>query len=151
MCVEKTPWEQVTDFHGHTCPGIAIGYRVAVLAQKEMGIRPTADSELLVKAETRSCALDAFQIINKATIGRRALIIEDTHQPIYQFHFTGTQEILKITVNPTLIESLASVHSETLSAREKQNKNLEMIQHILTLGEDDFCSLERISGMLTKN
>ncbi|HVJ48692.1 formylmethanofuran dehydrogenase subunit E family protein [Desulfitobacterium sp.] len=151
MCVEKTPWEQVTDFHGHTCPGIAIGYRVAVLAQKEMGIRPTADSELLVKAETRSCALDAFQIINKATIGRRALIIEDTHQPIYQFHFTGTQEILKITVNPTLIESLASVHSETLSAREKQNKNLEMIQHILTLGEDDFCSLERTSGMLTKN
>lgn len=150
MCVEKTPWEQVIEFHGHTCPGIAIGYRIAVLAQKEMGIRATVDSELLVKAETRSCALDAFQIINKATIGRRALMIEDTHQPIYHFHFTGTQHILKITVNPALMEHLATAHQETLSPREKQNKNLEMIQYILTLAEADFCSIERISGELTK-
>lgn len=151
MCVEKTPWEQVTDFHGHTCPGIAIGYRVAILAQKELGIRPTADAELLVKAETRSCALDAFQIINKATIGRRALIIEDTHQSIYSFHFTGTHEILKITVNSALMERLASSHLETLTPREKQNINLKMIQLILTTAEDDFCSLERVPGELAKN
>ncbi|MEA4902813.1 formylmethanofuran dehydrogenase subunit E family protein [Desulfitobacterium sp.] len=150
MCVEKTPWEQVIDFHGHTCPGIAIGYRVAILAQKEMGIRPTSDSELLVKAETRSCALDAFQIINKATIGRRALIIEDTHQPIYSFHFTGTQEILKITVNSALLEQFKSPNPDTLSPREKQNRNLEMIQHILTTAEKDFCTIERVHGELTK-
>lgn len=150
MCVEKTPWEQVIDFHGHTCPGIAIGYRVAILAQKEMGIRPTSDSELLVKAETRSCALDAFQIINKATIGRRALIIEDAHQPIYSFHFTGTQEILKITVNSALLEQFKSPNPDTLSPREKQNKNLEMIQHILTAAEKDFCTIERVHGELTK-
>lgn len=150
MCVEKTPWEQVTDFHGHTCPGIAIGYRVAVLAQKEMGIRPTSDSELLVKAETRSCALDAFQIINKSTIGRRALMIEDSHQPIYWFHFTGTQEILKITINSALMEHLNSSHQENLSPREKQNRNLEMIQLIMTTAEENFCSLERVPGELTK-
>ncbi|AHF06756.1 formylmethanofuran dehydrogenase subunit E family protein [Desulfitobacterium metallireducens] len=150
MCVEKTPWEQVTDFHGHTCPGIAIGYRVAVLAQKEMGIRPTSDSELLIKAESRSCALDAFQIINKATIGRKALMIEDTHQPIYWFHFAGTQELLKISVNSALMKRLDSSHPGPLSPREKQNRNLEMIQLILTTDEEDFCSLERVPGVLTK-
>jgi formylmethanofuran dehydrogenase subunit E len=150
MCVEKTPWEQVIDFHGHTCPGIAIGYRVATLAQREMGIRPTSDSELLVKAETRSCAIDAFQIINKATIGRRALMIEDTNQPTYWFHFTGTQEILKITVNSTLLAQLAATRLENLSPREKQNKNLEIIQLILTTPENEFCSRERVSGELTK-
>ena len=150
MCVEKTRWEQVIDFHGHTCPGIAIGYRVATLAQREMGIRPTSDSELLVKAETHSCAVDAFQIINKATIGRRALMIEDTNQPTYWFHFTGTQEILKITVNSTLLAQLAASHTENLSPREMQNKNLEIIQLILTTPENEFCSLERVSGELTK-
>lgn len=148
MCVEKTPWEQVIDFHGHTCPGIALGYRVATIAQKEMGIRPAPDSKLLVKAGTQSCALDAFQIINKTTIGRGALIIEETHQPIYQFHFTGTQEILRITLNPTLMEHLASAHSESLSPREKQNKNLEMIQHILSIEESEFCLVERLSGQI---
>lgn len=150
MCVEKTPWEQVIDFHGHSCPGIAMGYRVATLAQKEMGIRPAADSELLVKAETRSCALDAFQIINKATIGRRALMIEDTNQHIYWFHFTGTQELLKITLNTVLLEQLATSQRENLSPREKQNKNLEMIQLILTTPVDQFCTREHVSGVLTK-
>lgn len=150
MCVEKTPWEQVIDFHGHTCPGIAIGYRVATLAQKELGIRPTSDSELLVKAETRSCALDAFQIINKATIGRRALMIEDSNRHIYWFHFTGTQEILKITLSTALLEQLAASQTEKHSPREKQNKNLEMIQLILTTPEDQFCTCEYVSGVLTK-
>lgn len=150
MCIEKTPWEQVIDFHGHTCPGIALGYRVAIIAQKELGLRPAPDSELLVKASTHSCALDAFQIINKATVGRGALIIEETHEHIYQFYFTGTQAVLKITLNPSLIDQLSSMKQLNLSPREKQNKNLEAIQQILSLEETDFCTIEQVSGELTK-
>lgn len=150
MCIEKTPWEQVIDFHGHTCPGIALGYRVAIIAQKELGLRPTPDSELLIKASTRSCALDAFQIINKATIGRRALMIEETHEHIYHFYFTGTQALLKITLNPSLIDQLALIKQLKLNPRERQNKNLETIQQILSLEEKDFCMIEHESGVIEK-
>lgn len=146
MCVEKTPWEQVIDFHGHTCPGIALGFRVAQLAQREMGARPTPHSDCLVKAFTQSCALDAFQILNRATIGRRTLILEETKQPIYQFHYTGTQEILQITLSPAVLEHLSSLHSEDLSPREIQNKRLEGVQYVLSVVEEEFCTMERIAG-----
>ena len=150
MCVEKTPWELVIDFHGHTCPGIALGYRIAQLAQREMGIRPTPDSECLVKAYTQSCAIDAFQVLNHATIGRRTLILEEMEKHMYEFHFTGTEEILVFTISPDVLEHLTVLHSETLSPREKQNKNLEGVQYILSLEESTFCVVERISGHITK-
>lgn len=150
MCVEKTPWELVIDFHGHTCPGIALGYRIAVLAQREMGIRPTSDSECLVKAFTQSCAVDAMQVLNKATIGRGALIIQENKQHIYQFHFTGTQEIHQFTVAPEVLEHLAAFKKLELSSRERQNKILELVQYVLTLEEPAFCHYEKISGELNK-
>ncbi|AFM00792.1 formylmethanofuran dehydrogenase subunit E [Desulfitobacterium dehalogenans ATCC 51507] len=150
MCVEKTPWELVIDFHGHTCPDIALGYRVAQLAQREMGIRPAPDSECLVKAYTQSCALDAVQVLNKATIGRRALIIEETQHHIYQFHFTGTQEIHQFTVSSDVLDHLKALQHPDLSPRERQNKVLEGVQYVLTLEESAFCQYDKIPGELRK-
>lgn len=150
MCVDKSPWELVIDFHGHTCPGIALGYRIAQLALREMGIRPTPNSECLVKAYTLSCAVDAIQVLNRATLGRRALIIEESHQHVYQFHFTGTEEILQFTIGPEVLEHLESFRSENLSPREKQNRMLEGVQYILSLEESAFCGMERMAGQLQK-
>jgi formylmethanofuran dehydrogenase subunit E len=150
MCVEKTPWELVIDFHGHTCPGIALGFRLAQIAAKELGIRPAPDSECLVKSSTLSCAVDAFQVLNHATVGRGNLIIEEDHQHIYEFFYSGTEEILKYTVSPQVIEHLASFQSASLSPRERQNKLLETIQYIMTIAEAEFSTLERIPGQLHK-
>lgn len=149
MCVEKTPWEQVIDFHGHNCLGIAIGFRVSQIATRELGIRPTPDSELLVEAKTRSCALDAFQVLNHTTIGRRTLVLKESGKHIYSFHFTGTTEILRIAVNPDIILQLADFRKFS-NNREKQNKTLEGIQWILTIEEQKFCTIERIQGVLPK-
>ena len=150
MCVEKTPWELVTEFHGHTCPGIALGYRLAQIAQRELGIRPTVEAETIVKAHTLSCAVDAFQVLNKATTGRRSLIIEEKGQHVYEFHYTGTQEIHRFTITPAVLERLLLPNNPELSPRERQNKTLECVQYILTLPETEFCQYEKLSGALTK-
>ncbi len=148
MCVEKTPWEQVIDFHGHTCPTIALGYRIAQLAQREMGIRPTVDSQCRVKAYTQSCAVDAMQVLNKATTGRGNLIIQEENAHIYEFHFTGTQEIHQFTVTSEVQNYLETLLTEDLSPRAKQNKILEGVQYILSLEEEKFCQYKNISGSL---
>jgi formylmethanofuran dehydrogenase subunit E len=150
MCVEKTPWELVIDFHGHTCPGIALGYRVAQLALKEMGMHPNLESQCIVKAYIRTCAVDAFQVLNRATTGRRALFIEDLNKHVYQFHFSGTHEILQLTILPEVIEHLSLHKADNLSPREKQNWNLKRIQYILTLDEGALCKIERIEGEIQK-
>lgn len=149
MCVEKTPWEQVIDFHGHTCPGIAIGFRIAQIAQRELGIRPAPDAELLVTAETYSCALDAFQVLNKATIGRGSLKVDEKGKHVYTFHYTGTENILRISVKGEILENITLPESFT-SPRQKQNWSLEKVQYILSSSEDDFCKIQKNSGTIEK-
>jgi formylmethanofuran dehydrogenase subunit E len=55
-------FDDAVTFHGHACPGLAIGYRVATLALKELGVR-SRDEELLAIVENNSCAVDAIQFI----------------------------------------------------------------------------------------
>ena len=143
MCVEKTPWEQVIDFHGHTCPEISLGFRVAQIATRELGIRPTASSQLLVTAYTHSCALDAFQVLNRATYGRGTLLVNEKKEHIYHFQYTGTSKGLQISVRSEILDHLVGVHDHT-NTREKQNKYLEAIQFILGADETLFCTLQKV-------
>jgi len=143
MCVEKTPWEQVIDFHGHTCPEISLGYRVAQIAMRELGIRPTPSSQLVVTAYTHSCALDAFQVINRATYGRGNLLVNEKKQHVYHFQYTGSSEGVKITIQAVISDQLIGIHDHT-NTREKQNKYLEAIQFILGAEETQFCTIEKV-------
>ena len=143
MCVEKTPWEQVVDFHGHTCPQISLGYRVAQIAMRELGIRPASSSELLVTAYTHSCAIDAFQVLNRATYGRGTLLVNEKQQHVYHFQYTDTSQGLEITVRSEILDRLVGVHDH-ISTREKQNKYLEAIQFILRSEETLFCTIKKV-------
>jgi formylmethanofuran dehydrogenase subunit E len=145
MCVEKTPWDQVIDFHGHTCPEISLGYRVAQIALREMGIRPTPSSELSIAAYTHSCALDAFQVLNRATYGRGNLVVDEKNQHTYYFQYTGTAEGLEITIRSEILDRLVGVH-DYKNNREKQNKYLEAIQFILGTEEEQFCTIRKVTS-----
>jgi formylmethanofuran dehydrogenase subunit E len=145
MCVEKTPWEQVIDFHGHTCPKISLGYRVAQIALREMGIRPTPSSELSITAYTHSCALDAFQVLNRATYGRGNLLVDEKNQHTYHFQYTGTAEGLQISLRSEILDHLVGIH-EHKNNREKQNKYLEAIQFILGTEEEQFCTIQKVTS-----
>ena len=143
MCVEKTPWEQVIDFHGHTCPEISLGYRVAQIAIRELGIRPAPNSELSVIANAHSCALDAFQVLNHVTYGRGQLIVNEKKSHVYHFQYSGTSEGLQISIAAEILEHLTG-DDDHLTRREKQNNNLEAIQFILGIEETLFCSILKI-------
>ncbi|MFZ3132009.1 MAG: formylmethanofuran dehydrogenase subunit E family protein [Desulfosporosinus sp.] len=143
MCIEKSPWEQVIDFHGHTCPEISLGYRVAQIALRELGIRPAPNSELSVIANTHSCALDAFQVLNHVTYGRGNLKVNEKKSHVYLFQYSGTSEGLQISINTEILEHLAVAHDH-LTTREKQNKNLEAIQFILGTEETLFCTSQKV-------
>lgn len=142
MCIERTPWEQVIEFHGHSCPEIALGYRVAQIATRELGIRPTPNSELLIVASTHSCALDAFQVLNQVTYGRGNLIVKEMNSHAYHFQYSDTSEGVQISVGADILERIAKSH-EHLTSREKQTKNLEAIQFILGTEETLFCTISK--------
>lgn len=63
-------WNKCVDFHGHACPGLAIGYKAAILAKEILQISDVNDDEDIVcVSETDACGVDAFQVIFKATVG----------------------------------------------------------------------------------
>ncbi len=58
--MEDKLWEQVAVFHGHKCPGLAIGYKVSLLALKHLDIKDDInDEDIVCIAETDACGVDA--------------------------------------------------------------------------------------------
>lgn len=141
MCVEKSPWEQVLDFHGHLCLEITLGYRLAQIAQRELGIKASPDTELMIWAHTHSCALDAFQMINQVTFGRGNLHVVEEGKHIYEFRYSRSAETIILEVNPALLKELEEFRTYT-HPREKQANLLKGVRYILDREEKDFCSIE---------
>jgi formylmethanofuran dehydrogenase subunit E len=77
-------FEEVVAFHGHACPGLALGYRVSLLAVKELGER-ASDEELVAIVENDSCAVDAVQVVTGCTFGKGNLIFRDYGKQVYTF------------------------------------------------------------------
>lgn len=69
-------WEKAAEFHGHKCPGLAIGYKVSLLALKHLEIKDDInDEDIVCITETDACGVDAVQVILKATVGTGAMRI----------------------------------------------------------------------------
>jgi len=77
------PLEMAIQFHGHICPGLLMGVRVAEFAQKHLGISQDIDEELLAVVETNSCGVDAIQSILGCTFGKGNLIFKDYGKNVY--------------------------------------------------------------------
>lgn len=84
-------------FHGHACPGLAIGYRVAKRALKEFGLR-ARDEELVAIVENNSCAVDAIQFFCGCTFGKGNLIFKDYGKQVYTFIKRPESEAIRIAV-----------------------------------------------------
>ena len=86
-------WRQAVTFHGHACPGLAAGCRIAFDALVLMGLegRPTEDGYLCV-AETDACSLDAVQAVWGCTMGRGNLILKPRGKQAFTFCRRGEAE-----------------------------------------------------------
>jgi formylmethanofuran dehydrogenase subunit E len=71
-------------FHGHICPGLAIGV-VASVDFLGSEIR-SADEELVAVVENDACGVDAVQSILGCTFGKGNLIFRDFGKSVYTFY-----------------------------------------------------------------
>ena len=75
----------VIQFHGHLCPGLALGYRVAKAALRELKTDRPHDEELVAVVENDSCAVDAIQFVTGCTFGKGNLVFRDHGKHVYTF------------------------------------------------------------------
>ncbi|MFP4655658.1 MAG: FmdE family protein [Methanohalobium sp.] len=69
-------FEKAVEFHGHQCPGLAIGYRAAQIALDKFKNR-SEDEELVAIVENNSCAVDAIQSQTRCTFGKGNFVFRD--------------------------------------------------------------------------
>lgn len=74
---------RAVEFHGHLCPGLAIGYRVAKYIREHYP--RSEDEELVCIAENRSCSVDAVQQMLGCTAGKGNLIFKDNGKQVFTF------------------------------------------------------------------
>ncbi|MGE5381447.1 MAG: FmdE family protein [Methylocystaceae bacterium] len=77
MCQDMSPVEKAIMFHGHICPGLLMGVRMAEAALNKLGVSSDQDEELLAIVENDSCSVDAIQAILGCTFGKGNLIFKD--------------------------------------------------------------------------
>ena len=76
--------EPVVGFHGHMCPGLAMGIRAAEAALERVGPH-SADEELVAIVETDMCGVDAVQYMTGCTFGKGNLVHRDYGKNAYTF------------------------------------------------------------------
>lgn len=75
--------KRCVEFHGHICPGLIYGYRVAKEAMRLMNLSRAVDEEVVAISENDSCAVDALQVLLGTAAGKGNLIIKDFGKNAY--------------------------------------------------------------------
>jgi len=85
--------EAVRGFHGHSCPGLAIGIRAAEYALREFaGID---DGNLVCVSETDMCGVDGIQYLTGCTFGKGNFIHRDVGKAAFSFFDRGSGKALR--------------------------------------------------------
>ena len=75
--------DAVIAYHGHSCPGLAIGIRAAELALRELG--PPEATDMVVVSETDMCGVDALQWLTGCTLGKGDFLLRDYGKMAFTF------------------------------------------------------------------
>lgn len=97
---DMSNYEEAVKFHGHSCPGLAIGIRVAEAALKRLTSDRAEDEELVAVVENDSCAVDAVQVLTGCTFGKGNFFFKDHGKQAYEFHNRTSGEAVRIYAEP---------------------------------------------------
>lgn len=148
--------KNTVEFHGHFCPGVVIGYRVATLARKELGLGRSEDEELIAIVENDTCAVDAIQYINGATFGKGNLVFQDHGIHAYTFIERKSGKQIRIELKADVFQEESEQRREIL---RKQNQNIsltdeekailqkarqDMFKKLLTMSDDELFNVKNV-------
>ncbi len=144
---------EVIQFHGHLCPGLALGYRVAKAALRELGAGRPQDEDIVAIVENDSCAVDAIQFITGCTFGKGNLVFRDYGKHVYTFFDRRTGSGFRISEDyrgfedDTRFPGLRKRREagEDVS-REFSEYKMEKAAAILRAGEEDILRITRLDA-----
>ncbi len=148
--------EEIVRFHGHMCPGLAMGIRAAEVALREVG-PCSSDEEVVTLTETNMCAVDAIQYLTGCTFGKGNLIHLDYGKNAYTFIRRSDDKAVRVSTRPGAFNrgpeygELSARVREGNATQEEQARFEELredrIEAILQASEEELYTVEELEGV----
>lgn len=123
-------FEKSAEFHGHRCPGLAIGVRASVEAQQLLGIGHSADEEIVCVTENDACGVDGIQTLLGCSAGKGNLIFRIRGKQAFSFFNRN---------NGAAVRLVLKQFPKMESREEKQNYILEApLEEIFEIKKPDY-------------
>jgi formylmethanofuran dehydrogenase subunit E len=89
-------YEEIIQFHGHECPGLAIGYKMATAAMESLESTRPEDEEIVAIVENDACGVDALQCVCGCTFGKGNLLFRDYGKQVYTIYCRSTRSGVRV-------------------------------------------------------
>ena len=107
------------EFHGHMCPGLAIGFQAARTLMERLGVRRAPDEELLAIVETDACGADAIQVVTGCTFGKGNFIFKNYGKHAFSLVDRKRGKAIRVSLRPDAFKA----DPEHLSLSERVQKD----------------------------
>jgi len=92
-------YKYLVAFHGHSCPGLAVGYRMTKAALAFLSASAAKDEELVAIVENDACGVDALQYLSGCTFGKGNLIFKDYGKHVYTLYDRSSRNGVRVVFN----------------------------------------------------
>ena len=147
--------QEAIRFHGHICPGLAIGYRAAKTAQAHLGIAHAEDEELVAIIESDGCGIDAVQALLSCTLGKGNLIYRDHGKQVYTIFGRKLGLGIRVAMNPgpfrrapeqdVIFQKVMSGNASEDEMKTFRAFQEQRVDEILAEDEDALFKIEKVS------
>ena len=107
--------------HGHMCPGVTLGVRMAMAGANALGLSLPAPHQLRVVVETARCATDAIGSVTGCSAGRRNLRVEECGAMAARFTNAETGASVRVVVQDAARELALILAPHAVSRRHAQS------------------------------
>ncbi len=143
-------FRRAAEFHGHYCPGLAMGYRVARYVKDYYD--KAEDEELVAIVENDSCSVDAIQYVLSCTFGKGNLIFMDHGKHVYTFYSRDHKKALRIyfkgrSISQSEIEAMRRYFAGRLTEEEQkevEKMREDYMEYILGAGDDELFEVREV-------
>ncbi|MFC1833913.1 FmdE family protein [Thermodesulfobacteriota bacterium] len=142
------------DFHGHVCPGLAIGYVAAKAGIDMLGLSRSGDEEVVAVVENDSCAVDAVQVLLGCTFGKGNFIFRDWGKQVFTFIDRTTSRAVRASFSGgklpggekrrALKKKIDSGQTTDADFKEWEESRKEAVLALINADPGDFFQLEQV-------
>ncbi len=153
--IEQERINRTIEFHGHSCPGLAIGIRASELVLGEMAA--IQDIDLVCVSETDMCGVDAIQFLTGCTYGKGNLLHRDFGKMAFAFYDRKSGRGLRLLFKQDSRGAMDNAFKELMAKSmqgllsEEEQERLQQMRHdlqtrLMSLPLDELFDIQPLSG-----